>query len=47
MVDGHTVTAAGALGVVEWTQLSLGYDFKFGGRDFTTHQISGRLRHTF
>lgn len=54
-----TTTAAGAgtdFGVVgaglsmvlaERTQLSLGYDFKFGGRDFTAHQISGRVRHTF
>lgn len=29
------------------TQMSLGYDFKFGGDDFTAHQISGRLRHVF
>ena len=29
------------------TQLSLGYDFKFGGHDFAAHQISARLRHEF
>ena len=29
------------------TQVSLGYDFKFGGRDFSAHMVSGRLRHTF
>jgi outer membrane autotransporter protein len=29
------------------TEVSIGYDFKFGGQDFEAHQISGRLRHAF
>lgn len=33
--------------VADRTQLSVGYDFKFGGHSFTAHQLSGRLRHTF
>lgn len=33
--------------MAERTQLSLGYDFKFGEHDFSAHQISGRLRHVF
>jgi hypothetical protein len=33
--------------VADRTQLSFDYDFKFGGRDFTAHQLSGRSRHTF
>lgn len=33
--------------VADRTQLTVGYDFKFGGHDFTAHQLSGRLRHTF
>ncbi len=33
--------------VADRTQVSLGYDFKFGGHDFTAHQISGRVRHVF
>jgi outer membrane autotransporter protein len=35
------------MNVAERTQLSIGYDFKFGGYSFTAHQLSGRLRHTF
>jgi uncharacterized protein with beta-barrel porin domain len=33
--------------VADHTQVSIGYDFKFGGQDFEAHQISGRLRHVF
>lgn len=33
--------------IAERTQMSLGYDFKFGGHDFQAHQVSGRLRHVF
>lgn len=33
--------------LAERTQMSLGYDFKFGGHEFQAHQISGRLRHVF
>jgi outer membrane autotransporter protein len=29
------------------TQISLSYDYKFGGNDFTDHQIMGRLSHQF
>ena len=33
--------------VAERTQMTLGYDFKFGENAFQAHQISGRLRHVF
>jgi outer membrane autotransporter protein len=42
-VIGAGINAA----VADRTQVSLGYDFKFGGQDFTAHQISGRVRHVF
>ena len=29
------------------TQISISYDYKFGGHDFTDHQIMGRLSHQF
>lgn len=45
--DFGVVGAGLSMALAERTQLSLGYDFKFGGRDFTAHQISGRVRHTF
>ncbi|MDP2409276.1 MAG: autotransporter outer membrane beta-barrel domain-containing protein [Pseudolabrys sp.] len=42
-----TVGAGVSANVAERTQLSFGYDFKFGGHDFTAHTLSGRLRHEF
>jgi uncharacterized protein with beta-barrel porin domain len=35
------------MSVADRTQVSFGYDFKFGGHNFTAHQLSGRLRHVF
>lgn len=45
--DFGIVGAGVSMSLAVRTQLTLGYDFKFGGHDFTAHQISGRVRHTF
>jgi uncharacterized protein with beta-barrel porin domain len=45
--DFGVVGAGVNMFVADRTQLSVGYDFKFGGHSFTAHQLSGRLRHTF
>ncbi len=45
--DFGVIGAGLTANVGDRTQLSAGYDFKFGGRSFTAHQLSGRLRHTF
>ena len=45
--DFGIVGAGLTANIADRTQLSLGYDFKFGGYSFTAHQLSGRLRHVF
>jgi outer membrane autotransporter protein len=45
--DFGIVGAGLTANVADRTQVSIGYDYKFGGQDFEAHQISGRLRHVF